>query len=158
MLSTGRKLAGHSENGLVPVQWNSNRATKMSHENAHGLQWPPSATRAVALWGLFPVALGCLVGSPPDSSIREGISIRTFWSASALRASLRLLGGSLNHGCGDGWVSFCHPSRGNLPNWPRRRLRGFSGQTPINDALGTTLDPTPLIWRISQRPVHTSLS
>ena len=38
MLSTGRKLAGHSENGLVPVRWNSNRAIKLSHENARGLQ------------------------------------------------------------------------------------------------------------------------
>ena len=38
MLSTGRKLAGHSENGLVPVPWDSNRAITLSHENARGLQ------------------------------------------------------------------------------------------------------------------------
>ena len=64
-LPTERKLAGHSETGLVPVRWNSNRATKLSLENARGLQrTPPSATRAVALWGLVSVAPGCLVGPP----------------------------------------------------------------------------------------------
>ena len=105
-----------------------------------------------------------------DSSIQEGISIPTFWSASALRATDPM------HPC-DFWVipsimavamdgclsvTISRQSAQLAQKAASRVLRADPNPTPPrvtgNDALETTLGPTLSIWRISQRHVHTSLS
>ena len=107
--------------------------------------------------------------TPSDSSIQEGISIPTFWSASALRATNPM------HPC-DFWVipsimavamdvSFCHHLEAICPTGPKGGFADSQGRPQSHPSqgdrqrrAGDDLGPTMLIWRILQRHVHTSLS
>ena len=170
MLLTGRKLAGHSENGLVPVRWNSNRATHFLTKMLMGCSGRHLLPPVLWLCGVSFRGPWLSGRAPSDSSIQEGTSIPTFWSASAVRATDPM------HPC-DFWVipsimavaidgclsvTISRQSGQLAPLAASRILRADPNPTPPRvsgkDALETTLDPTPLIWRISQRHVHTSLS